>query len=106
MNNQIRIDTRGLPLAAAVWRAPNLIGSSVVAALVGSTFLIAFGMGTAFLKQNSPIFNENAKLERQHYEKCILNFVNQGVRPDNTRAHMTCTVQADAYRARLDSRGN
>lgn len=106
MNNQIRIDTRGLPVAAAVWRAPNIIGSSVVAALVGSTFLIAFGMGTAFMKQNSPVFNENAKLRREYYEQCILSFVNQGVRASSNRAHLTCKVEADAYRARLESRGN
>jgi hypothetical protein len=106
MNNQIRIDTKGLPVAAAVWRAPNIIGASVAAASVGTVFLVMFSIGTAFLKQNSPIFNENAKLRREHYEQCILNFVNQGVRASSNRAHLTCKAEADAYRASLESRGN
>ena len=106
MNTQIRVDSRDLIKTAAVWRAPDLIGASVWAGLAGGVFLVLFVMGTAFLQQNSPLFNKNAQLSREHYERCILNFVNQGVRPDNTRAHMTCTVEADAYRARLESRGN
>jgi hypothetical protein len=106
MNNQIRIDTRGLPLAAAVWQAPRLIGVSVWAALAGATFLIMFSMGTAHLKEKSPMFNKNAELRNQYYDRCILNFVNQGIRASNTRAHLTCVSEADAYRARLESRGN
>ena len=106
MTNRINIDTRGLPITAAVWQAPKIIGASVWAGLAGGVFLVLFVMGTAFLQRNSPLFNKNAQLSREHYERCILNFVNQGVRPDNTRAHMTCTVEADAYRARLESRGN
>ena len=106
MNTQVRIDSRDLIKTAAVWRTPDLIGTSILAALAGSIFLVAFVLGTSFLKQNSPLFNENAKLSREHYERCILNFVNRGVRSDSNRAHLTCTVEADAYRARLESRGN
>ena len=106
MNTRVRLDSRDLVKTAAVWRTPDLIGVSILAALAGSTFLVVFVLGAAFIKQNSPIFNENAKLSRQHYERCILNFVNQGVRASNTRAHLTCVTEADAYRARLESRGN
>jgi len=52
------------------------------------------------------MFNKNAELRNQYYDRCILNFVNQGIRASNTRAHLTCVTEADAYRARLESRGN
>jgi hypothetical protein len=106
MNTQIRVDSRDLIKTAAVWRAPDLIGASVWAALAGGVFLTMFIMGAAFLQQNSVLFNKNAKLSREHYDRCILNFVNQGVRASSNRAHLTCSVEADAYRASLESRGN
>ena len=104
MKNDINFNAKGLPLAAVVWQAPKIIGASVWAALAGCTFLIVFTMGTAHLKQKSPLFNENAELCNQYYDKCILNFINQGVRASNSRAHRTCIVEADAYRAQLDAR--
>ena len=104
MKNDINFNAKGLPLAAVVWQAPKIIGASVWAALAGCTFLIVFTMGTAHLKQKSPLFNENAELRNQYYDKCILNFINHGVRASNSRAHRTCIVEADAYRAQLDAR--
>lgn len=104
MTNRINFDTKNLPLTAAVWQAPKIIGASVWAGLAGCTFLIMFFMGTVHLKQKSPMFNENAALRNQYYDKCVLNFVNQGIRASNSRVHLTCSVNADAYRAQLDAR--
>jgi len=104
MTNRINFDTKNLPLTAAVWQAPKIIGASVWAGLAGCTFLTMFFMGTVFLKQNSPVFNENAKLERHYYDRCILKFVNQGIRASSSQAHLNCSANADAYRAQLDAR--
>jgi hypothetical protein len=104
MSTQINIDTKDLPLAAAAWQTPKIIGASVWAALAGCTFLTLFIMGATFLKQKSPIFNENAALRRQYYDRCILKFVNQGIRASSSQAHLNCTANADAYRAQLDAR--
>lgn len=104
MNTRINIDTKDLPKTALAWQTPRIIGASVWAGAVGLVFLTAFGMGTAFLKQRSPIFNENAALRQQYYDRCILKFVNQGVRASSNEAHLNCKVNADAYRAQLDAR--
>jgi hypothetical protein len=44
------------------------------------------------------------QLRQQYYDRCILKFVNQGVRAVQHEAHLNCTVNADAYRAQLDAR--
>jgi hypothetical protein len=105
MSTRINIDTKDLPLAAAAWQTPKIIGASVWAALAGCTFLTLFIMGATFLKQKSPLFNENAALRRQYYDRCILNFVNQGVRASSTAGRTgPAPLNADAYRAQLDAR--
>jgi hypothetical protein len=104
MTTRINIDTRHLPITAAVWQTHKIIGASVWAGLAGCTFLTMFFMGTAFLKQNSPVFNKNAALRNQYYDRCILKFVNQGIRASSSQAHLNCSVNADAYRAQLDAR--
>jgi hypothetical protein len=104
MSTQINIDTKDLPLAAAAWKSPQIIGASVMAALAGCTFLLFFVVVAAQLSQNSPLFNQNVQMRQQYYKKCLLKFVERGVRVDSTEAHLNCTINADAYKAQLDAR--
>ena len=104
MNNRINIDTKDLPKTALAWQTPKIIGASVVAALTGCTFLLLFVVAAAQLSQNSPLFNQNAQMRQQYYKKCLLKFVERGVRVDSTEAHLNCTINADAYKAQLDAR--
>jgi hypothetical protein len=104
MSNHINLDSKDLPLAAAAWQTPNIIFAVVTAALAGFTFLIVFGTAALHLSQKSPIFNRNAELRNQYYKKCLLHFVERGIPASSQQAHLNCTVNADAYRAQLDSR--
>ena len=104
MSNHINLDSKDLPLAAAAWQTPRIILSVVTAAIAGLTFLIVFGTAALHLSQKSPIFNRNAEMRNQYYNKCLLLFVERGVPASSQQAHLNCTVNADAYRAQLDSR--
>lgn len=101
--SDIHVNSVHVPVAVALWRLPNLIGYSVLAALVGvaaTTFLY----GTWLFVRNTGAFNAQERARMDYQEECIaattLNFSNVSSR----RIYDACRAKSVLHQAEMRQR--
>jgi hypothetical protein len=97
----IRANSLHIPIAAAAWRAPELIYASVFAGVIGVGVLsgIAFvGMVGSF----TPIFNKNARLGWEYYQSCIAQTELENPRVATRLIQRSCENRRVLFEARLN----
>lgn len=103
-NTQIKLDSVHLPVAAAAWRLPELIGACISAGIVGVFTVGVVGFAVLVLK-DAPAFNKVSRESEAFYEECYANVTLQYPQAYPDRIDRLCRAKSEAYKAWLNRVG-
>lgn len=98
--SDIRVNSVHVPIAAGVWRLPDLIGASVLAGTVG--VVVTLGIYTAWLfVRNTGAFDSLERQRMEWQEECIGNTVLRFPDVSKRRIYDACKAKSQLYKADL-----
>jgi hypothetical protein len=98
---QIKLDSVHLPVAAAAWRLPELIGAAISAGVVGIFTLGVIGFAVIVMK-DAPAFNEAERKRQAFYDECYANVTLQNPQAYPSRVDKLCRAKSQLYKAQLE----
>jgi hypothetical protein len=101
--SDIHVNSVHVPVAIALWRIPNLIGSSVLAAVVGVAAGTALYTAWLFVR-NTGAFNDLERQRMDYAEVCRANTQLQFPNVDPSRIYDACRAKSFLYKAELRQR--
>jgi hypothetical protein len=99
-SSDIHVNSVHVPVAVALWRLPNLIGYSVLAAIVGVAAGTAL-YGAWLFVRNTGAFDSLERQRMDYAEVCMANTRLQFPNVSSRRIYDACKAKSVLYKAEL-----